>query len=91
VSPLGARHAWLSLTPEPERELPGAVVELRGGGSVEAERARVERLVLRGSRRAWTAYLSEAAVLAEAAPPSEARRIVLEVIDNHDKLKLGLP
>jgi hypothetical protein len=87
----GARHAWLSITPEPERELPPAVAALRPGGSAEAERARVERLVLRGSRRAWSAYLSEAANLPAAAPPSEARTLVLEVIENHDNLKLGLP
>jgi hypothetical protein len=87
----GARHAWLSITPEPERELPEAVAALRGGGSVEAERERVERLVTHGSRRAWNAYLAEAAVLAREAPPSEARKLVFEVIDNHDNLKLGLP
>jgi hypothetical protein len=86
-----SRHAWLSITPEPELELPEAVAALRADGSVEAERERVERLVLRGSRRAWTAYLAEAAALARDAPPSEARRIVLDVIDNHDNLKLGLP
>jgi hypothetical protein len=90
VTPFGARHAWLSITPEPERELPEAVAELRGNGSVEAERARVERLVMRGSRRAWAAYLAEAAELARDAPPGKARDIVLDVIDNHDKLKLGL-
>jgi hypothetical protein len=86
----GGRHAWLSITPEPERELPEAMVELRGKGSIEAEQARVERLVTHGSRRAWNAYLSEAAALARDAPPSEARDIVLDVIDNHDNLKLGL-
>jgi hypothetical protein len=86
----GARHAWLSITPEPERELPDAVAELRGEGSIEAERARVERLVMHGSRRAWTAYVSEVAELARDAPPSEARDIVLDVVDNHDHLKLGL-
>jgi hypothetical protein len=66
------------------------VAALRGHGSVEAERARVERLVTRGSRRAWSAYLAEAAALAAAAPPSEARDLVLDVIENHDNLKLGL-
>jgi hypothetical protein len=90
VSPFGARHAWLSITPEPERELPDAIAALRGS-SVPAERARVEQLVLRGSRRAWTAYLSDALELARDAPPSEARTVVLDVIDNHDNLKLGLP
>ena len=84
-----SRHAWLSNTPEPERELPDAVAALRGG-SIAAERARVERLVLRGSRRAWTAYLAEAHELARDAPPGEARDIVLDVIHNHDNLRLGL-
>ena len=84
-----SRHAWLSITPEPELELPAAVAALRNG-SVEAEQARVERIVLRGRRRDWTAYLAEAAALAAAASPSEARDIVLDVIDNHDNLKLGL-
>jgi hypothetical protein len=90
MRPAGARHAWLSITPEPERELPEAVAALRPGGSVEAERARVERLVTRGSRRAWSAYLAEAARLAREAPPGEARTVVLDVIENHDNLKLGL-
>jgi hypothetical protein len=90
VSALAARHAWLSITPEPERELPDAVAALRPGGSVEAERARVERLVTHGSRRAWSAYLAEVARLARDAPPGEARSVVLDVIHNHDNLKLGL-
>jgi hypothetical protein len=94
--PAGARFAWLSITPEPERELPAAIAELRAGGApspalVEAERARVETLVTRASRRAWTAYLTEVGDMARAAEPSEAREIVLDVIDNHDNLKLGLP
>jgi PhoPQ-activated pathogenicity-related protein len=87
----GARHAWLSITPEPEQVLPAAVAALRPGGSEALERERVESLVLRGSRRAWTAYLAEVADLAEAASPSEARDIVLDVIRNHDNLRLGLP
>jgi hypothetical protein len=84
-----SRHAWLSITPEPERELPDAVAALRGS-SIPAERARVERLVVRGSRRAWTAYLAEAAELARKAPPGDARDLVLDVIQNHDNLKMGL-
>ena len=96
----GARHAWLSITPEPERELPAAVAALRAGGvpsaaAVEVERARAERLVTRGSRRAWAAYLHEAGALARDAPRTTeleaARALVLDVIDNHDQLKLGLP
>jgi hypothetical protein len=89
VSPFGARQAWLSITPEPEKELPAAIAALRHV-SVETERARMEKLVLRGSRRAWNAYLSEAFELATGAPPSDARDLVLDVIENHDNLKLGL-
>jgi len=95
-----ARHAWLSITPEPERALPAAIAALRAGGRpergrVDAEQRRVERLVTRGSRRAWTAYIAEARVLAQSArldgELAEARALVLDVVDNHDKLKLGLP
>ena len=94
------RHAWLSITPEPERELPAAIATLRAGGvpsgsAVELERRRVEALVTRGSRRAWTAYVADAAALARASAGedevAEARVLVLEVIDNHDNLRLGLP
>jgi hypothetical protein len=96
----GARHAWLSITPEPERELPYALATVRAGGppeaaAVDAELARMERLITRGGRRAWLAYLREARELAERAPgtgaPGEARAVVLDVIDNHDQLTLGLP
>jgi len=95
-----ARHAWLSITPEPERELPAAIATLRAGGpagadAVEAERQRVERLITRASRRAWTRYIADAAVLARAAQGdgevAAARAVVLDVIDNHDNLRLGLP
>ena len=97
---LGARHAWLSITPEPERELPAAIATLRAGGppsgsAVAAERARVERLVTRANRRAWTRYIADAAELARAADGdgevAKARATVLDVIDNHDNLRLGLP
>ena len=86
----GARHVWLSITPEPERELPAAIAELRGS-SVEQERRRVEALVTRASKRAWRAYLREVSELARSAPPGEARDTVIEVIENYDNLKLGLP
>jgi hypothetical protein len=91
-----ARSAWLSLTPEPERELPVAVAELRAGrppsaGEVEAERRCVERLVVRGSRRAWVRYLREAIALAERAEPSEARAVALDVVRNHHALAVALP
>jgi hypothetical protein len=100
VGPSRTRHAWLSITPEPERELPTAIATLRASGApsdsaIELERRRVERLITHGSRRAWTAYLADAAALAQAAAAEgdvgEARAIVLDVIDNHDNLRLGLP
>jgi hypothetical protein len=100
VRQLGARHAWLSLTPEPERELPVAIATLRAGGpppaaAVAQERVRVERLVTRANRRAWTRYIAEAAELARSAEGdgevAAARALVLDVIDNHDNLRLGLP
>ncbi|MEY9874222.1 hypothetical protein ABH931_003716 [Streptacidiphilus sp. MAP12-33] len=56
------RNAWLGLTPEPERELPHAVARLRSRPP-EAERRRVERLVLHGSRRGWLRYLGEVTAL----------------------------
>jgi hypothetical protein len=100
VAPIGARDAWLSITPEPERELPEALATLRTGGPpprelVLRERARVEELVTHGSRRAWNAYLGEARTLAVNADRdgalAEARALVLDVLDNHDQLTLGLP
>ena len=93
--------AWLSLTPEPERDLPAAIATLRAVGEpspeqVAEERARAESLVLGGNRRRWTAWLREATELAdslEAGGPrvAAARELVLDVIDNHDALELGLP
>jgi hypothetical protein len=100
LGPFAGRHAWLSLTPEPERELPAAIATLRAGrpasaDAVEAERQRVERLVTRGSRRAWLAYIADARALArnasDDAEVAHARAVVLDVVDNHDNLKLGLP
>ena len=92
------RTAWLSLTPEPERELPLAVATLRAGGpptdhALARERARVEKLVLRGGRRRWEAYLGEALELSEGAGPELewARHVTREVVENHDGLALGLP
>ena len=98
----GRRLTWLSLTPEPERELPEAVVVLRVGGEageaeVATERERVERLVVGGRQRRWLAYLAEATELADRRADStdprlaEARRVVVEVVHNHHQLLLGLP
>lgn len=96
------RDSWLSLTPEPERDLPAAIATLRAGGEpspgqVAGERERAERLVLRGTRRDWTAWLREAGELAERAGGggdprlAAASSLVLDVVNNHDALELGLP
>ena len=94
------RDAWLSLTPEPESDLPRALATLRAGGppsaeAIEAERARAERLVLAGSRRRWLAWLREGLLAADQAAPrpevAEAREVVLDVIANHHALVRGLP
>jgi hypothetical protein len=96
------RSSWLSITPEPERELPGAVATLRRGASapapaVAAERARIERLLLRGTQRRWLSYLHEVTGLIAASGHSgeasvvEARRRARSVIVNHHNLLLALP
>lgn len=90
-------RAWLSLTPEPEHELPRAIAAMRAGATppaaaVAAEADRIERLVLGARRRAWRRWLRETRKLAaEAAErqPAEAR-IALDVIENHDALALGI-
>jgi hypothetical protein len=93
---MGRRDAWLSLTPEPERELPAALAVL-GEGDEERERRRVERLVVRGSGGAWLRYLRRAVELAEAGAESRdpdvtrARSTVIDVVRNHHMLLLGLP
>jgi hypothetical protein len=89
---------WLSITPEPESELPRAIATLRSGGPppaalVERETARAEALVLRGSRRAWRRYLAEALALADASTDpavQDARAVVEDVIHNHENLELAL-
>ena len=96
------RASWLSITPEPERELPRAVATLAAGGcptadAVAAERARIERLVLHGSQRRWLAYLHDAVALVERRTGSgdpdvqAARARAGTVIANHHNLLLGLP
>ena len=101
VGPSRTRYAWLSITPEPERELPAAIATLRAGGppSDSASRgsgARVERLVTR-AQQACVDGLHGGGGRAARAPRdgegevAEARALVLDVIDNHDNLRLGLP
>jgi hypothetical protein len=96
------RASWLSITPEPERELPEAVATLAAGhragpDSVAAEQARIERLILHSGRRRWLAYLHEVVDLIAAASGSDdpdvaaARERAIKVVANHHNLLLGLP
>jgi hypothetical protein len=96
------RASWLSFTPEPERELPQAVATLLAGHSatpaaVAAERARIERLVVRASRRRWLEYLHGIVELIAAREGSDdpdvesARARAIAVIANHHNLLLALP
>ena len=98
-----APQSWLSVTPEPERELPEALATLRYEADppppegVREEEGRIERLILHGSQRDWLAYLTRALEETERTRPSRnpgvvrARAIVREVIANHHNLLLGLP
>jgi hypothetical protein len=94
--------SWLSITPEPERELPEAVATLACGAradqaAVASETARIERLVLYGSERRWNAYLHRVVELIEErrdeSDPdvSRARARAARVIENHHNLLLALP
>src|SRR3954453_13423688 len=97
-----APHSWLSVTPEPERELPEALATLRHDGDpsaldVQRERARIEALILHGRQRDWLAYLTEAVDSikpshgAEDPRVAHAREVASDVIANHHNLLLGLP
>jgi hypothetical protein len=96
------RATWLSVTPEPERELPEVVATLAGGRratpeAVEAERVRIERLVLHGSQRRWLLYLHRVVDLIQSAAGTRdpdvqrARSRAVAVIANHHNLLLALP
>jgi hypothetical protein len=96
------RAPWLSVTPEPERELPAAVATLvRGrratGEAVAEEAMRIEQLVLRGSERRWDSYLHHVVSLidqrtGDADPDvARAREVAIAVIANHHNLLLALP
>uniref|UniRef100_A0AAU2JI99 TetR family transcriptional regulator n=1 Tax=Streptomyces sp. NBC_00049 TaxID=2903617 RepID=A0AAU2JI99_9ACTN len=103
------RLDWLGLTPEPERELPAAVAALRASSHrppgataaspalAAAERRRVERLVLRGSRHGWLRYLAEVtelvtAVAAGREPGDRAAALLAgEVVLDHHRMLIGLP
>jgi hypothetical protein len=96
------RSTWLSVTPEPERELPEAVATLVLGrrpptAAVAREAARVEALVLRGRQRSWLRYLRDVVDLierrADVGDPDvgAARALAAAVIVNHHNLLLALP
>jgi hypothetical protein len=96
------RASWLSVTPEPERELPAAVATLTArhradDHAVARERERIERLVLRGSERRWLQYLHHVVELIEASAGlddpdvARARTRAVAVIANHHNLLLALP
>ncbi|MET7801486.1 hypothetical protein [Streptomyces decoyicus] len=103
----GRRHLiWLGLTPEPERELPATVAALRIAArqpadapveAAEAERRRVERLILHGTQRGWLRYLAEVTGLVTAVAGSDRpgdRRAALraaEVVLDHHRMLIGLP
>lgn len=89
--------AWLGLTPEPERSLPGLLAYLREESTSTHEQNRVTRLVLRGNGRRWLRYLDRAAELAlEVADGSrdgdaESALAVAQVVLDHDLMLIGLP
>jgi hypothetical protein len=98
------RASWLSITPEPERELPEVVATLSCGGvphadAVARERARIERLVLHGSASQWLSYLHEVVELLDRSGAernqsevvARARARGIAVISNHHNLLLALP
>jgi hypothetical protein len=99
------RLAWLGLTPDPERLLPGQVARLRHAADPatavsdleSSERRRVERLILHGTQRRWIRYLGEltdlvVAVASGAAPGDpRAAREVADVVGHHHRMLIGLP
>ncbi|MFJ6782723.1 hypothetical protein [Streptomyces yangpuensis] len=102
------RLDWLGLTPEPERELPLAVAALRASGDrtagtptaeelAAAERRRVERLVLRGTRHSWLRYLAEVTDLVTGVATGTrtgdpaAALLAGEVVLDHHRMLIGLP
>lgn len=90
-----AGTAWLSLTPEPERNLPELLALL--GQSRHVEEHRMSRIVLRGTSRRWLRYLSRATSIAlEVADGTrdgdpELALAVVEVVLEHDRMLIGLP
>src|SRR3954468_20455661 len=70
-----APQSWLSVTPEPERELPQALATLRHEAdpppprAVREEEERNEKLILHGSQRDWLAYLPRGLAATQSPPP----------------------
>ena len=90
------RAPWLSVTPEPERELPEAVATLACGGvppadAVARERERVERLVLHGSKRQWLAYLHGVVELIDRSGAGDADPDVAQPARVRDRRDLEPP
>jgi hypothetical protein len=96
------RSVWLSITPEPEAELPAAVATLRSGAQADrpqvvAEAGRIARLITRSGQRPWLRYLHGVLGLAESragSPDPAVRRAVVRtvaVLSNHHNLLLALP
>jgi hypothetical protein len=83
------RAPWLSVTPEPERELPEAVSTLRCGRAatsetIAAEAARIEQL------HDVVSLIDQRA--GDADPDvARARGLAIAVISNHHNLLLALP
>ena len=97
-----AATAWLSLTPEPERNLPELLTLLHedeGSTStrLRAEEGRMARLVLRGNSRRWLRYLDRVADLPLAVAAGtrdgdpELALAVVQVVLDHDRMLIGLP
>jgi hypothetical protein len=96
------RSVWLSITPEPEAELPAAVATLRSGGpanawQVDEEAGRIARLITRSGQRSWLRYLRGVLTLIESragSPDPAVRRAAVRaaaVLSNHHNLLLALP
>jgi hypothetical protein len=96
------RSVWLSITPEPEAELPVAVATLRSGApasaqQVEAEAGRIARLITRSGQRSWLRYLHGVLALIESRAGSSDPAVhgavvrAAAVLSNHHNLLLALP
>src|ERR1700744_2867995 len=101
-TPMVKRTVWLSITPEPEAELPAVVATLRSGAAasepeVAAEAGRIARLITRSGQRSWLRYLHGVLALVEAragSPDPAVRRAAeraVAVLSNHHNLLLALP